>query len=121
VPWRPWADDNSLATYKDREPRGWQPNQFIRCHQYSWSVEDDLNALEHTFPPSGGSTCTAGINVCFTDTFSPAYQIVSASIFNRAFQYARPPSGGTTAYAAVNRLHQYPGVTLPSGATVPIA
>ena len=88
---------------------------------YSWSVEDDLNALAHAFPPSGGSACTSGINVCFTDSFSPAHQIVAASISNAAFQYAGTPSGGITAYAAVNSLNQYPSVTTPSGAIVPIA
>ena len=87
---------------------------------YSWSVEDDLNALAHAFPPSGGSACTSGINVCFTDSFSPAHQIVAASISNAAFQYGGTPSGGTTAYAAVNSLNQYPSITTPSGATVPI-
>ena len=87
---------------------------------YSWSVEDDLNALAHAFPPSGGSACTSGINVCFTDTFSPAHQIVGSQISNSSFVTGGGVPG-TTAYAAVNSLNQYPSITTPSGAIVPIA
>lgn len=70
---------------------------------YAWSAQGDLLTLTHDL----ASTTN---DVSFTDTFSPAHQIVSATISNANYVYA-PGSTGTTNFGVVNTLNQYPTVS----------
>ena len=72
----------------------------------SWSSEDDLLTLAHTFTSSTN-------NVSFTDTYTPAHQINTNTITNSFYGWGTATSG-TDSYATVNSLNQYPSVT-PSG------
>ncbi len=61
----------------------------------------------------------AANDVTYTNTFTPAHQINSATISNTAFKYSLSKTG-TDAYAAPNGLNQYTSVT-PAGGTAPPA
>ena len=64
---------------------------------YTWKTWDDLATLTHTLASSAGTS--------FTDTYSPAHQILTSTIGNAAYQYASTATA-TTAYAP-NGLNQY--------------
>jgi RHS repeat-associated protein len=78
---------------------------------YSWSPQDELLTLAHTL--------TGANAVSFTDTFSPAHQIVSAAVSNTAYQHL-PTCNGTDSYGTVNALNQYPSVSQACGGSANI-
>jgi len=80
---------------------------------YTWSAEDDMLTLANNL--AGGATN----DVTYTNTFTPAHQINSATISNAAFKYT-VSKNGTDSYAAPNGLNQYTSVT-PAGGSAPPA
>jgi len=64
---------------------------------YTWKTWDDLATLTHTLASSAGTS--------FTDSYSPAHQILQSTIGNAAYQYASTASA-TTNYTP-NGLNQY--------------
>lgn len=67
----------------------------------SWSNENELQSLTHTFAPSAG-------HVSFIDNYSPAHQITDSTVDNSSFVFT--PGTHTDTYGAVNVLNQYPSV-----------
>ncbi len=80
---------------------------------YTWTAEDDMLTLANNL--AGG----AANDVTYTNTFTPAHQINSATISNAAFKYSVSTSG-TDSYAAPNGLNQYTSMT-PAGGSAPPA
>jgi RHS repeat-associated protein len=78
---------------------------------YSWSAEGDLLTLSHDL-------AGAANDVGFTNSYTPAHQIVASSLSNMAYQYSSVIDG-TASYAA-NGLNQYANVTPVGGSAVNI-
>ena len=80
---------------------------------WSWTAEDDMLTLVNNL--AGGATN----DVTYTNTFTPAHQINSATISNAAFKYT-VSNTGSDSYVAPNGLNQYTSVT-PAGGSAPPA
>ncbi|GAA0570625.1 RHS repeat-associated core domain-containing protein [Rhizomicrobium electricum] len=78
---------------------------------YSWSPQDELMTLLHTI--------SNGNSVEFINRYSPAHQIVTATLSNNAYRYMSSCSG-VSSYDPVNGLNQYTHVTAACGGSAGI-
>jgi len=78
---------------------------------YTYSTQGDLLTL--------ASTLAATSNT-YTNTFTPAHQLMSEAASNAAWAYV-PAAFQTTNYAAANALNQYVNITVGANPTVTMA